>query len=328
MLVRYDPIDKPLYEVGPGLKPLGADLGQGEFDQKIFQIDDLFEASRQNKISCLKEDPAKYHLTHQLTSEIEHTSSLFMVRRLAAEYPQHFTLTRQDELIQLQCHLTKDTIELRENGQFFSFQTKDEVLLSANLHIGSAMHALALQVQEDFALCRQAQERDFLCALHICAPSHWSPEVKIGQSFFQVHAPVPGIEKLNRSASQMVQAMIHKGPFVRFVWSFVTDERLNHHPQPPPGWDLAEWKGRSFHLQNDPPFFLRVERQTTFGFPELNFAFFSIRISFWSANEIRADEQKRQNLLGALHSMSPESRRYKGVENCFSELTAWLKEVK
>ncbi len=326
MLVRYDPIEKPLYEVGPGLKPLGHDLGQGSFDHQIFQIDDLFPISRQNKIDCLRENSKKYHLTDQLTPEIERAFVLFLIERLSQESPQHFTVHNFDHEIQLRCHLTSDLITVDPNGHFLSFRTRDEKIISAGIKIETALDAFALQIQEDLALCRVQGEHDSLCALHVCSPSHWSPEEKIGKSFVEIHAPVPGIEKLNRTASQMVQAMIHKGPFVRFVWSFVTDRRLNHHPDAPPAWDPTEWKGRSFQIEKDPPFHLRVERQTTFGFPHLNFALFTIRVSFWDGNEIRMNEKKCQNLLGVLHSMSPASRRYKGVADCFAELIAWLEK--
>lgn len=327
MLVRYDPIDKPVYEVGPGLKPLGSDLGHGAFDQKHFQIDDLFATSRENKIACLKENPRKYHLVSECTAEIEQTFALFMIQRLPQEYPEHFTLNRNEIRLQLQCHLTKETIELTPEGSFRQFHSQDELLLKSQIQIKTAMDAFALQVQEDFALCRQTEDRDFLCALHVCAPSHWSPAQKIGQSFFQVHAPVPGIEKLNRSANQMVQAMIQKGPFVRFVWSFVTDQRLNHHPEAAPGWDQQEWKGRHFQIDSHPPFYLRIERQTTVGFPQHQFALFTIRISFWGGDEIRANKDRQKNLLGAIHSMSAASRQYKGIESCFQELVDWLEAL-
>ena len=128
-----------------------------------------------------------------------------------------------------------------------------------------------------------------------------------------------------RTSNAIVDAMIHKGPFVRFVWSFVTDTRLNHHPEAPPGVDPVFWKGRSFDANKEEPFYLRVERQVVYGLPEISSSVFTIRLSFWRASEICADPLKRQMLLGALESMTPESRQYKGVASCFDPLTKMLR---
>jgi hypothetical protein len=106
----------------------------------------------------------------------------------------------------------------------------------------------------------------------------------------------------------------------------VTDQRLNHHPQAPPDQDPQTWKGRSFDADQANPFFLRIERQITWGLPEAQASLFTIKLSFWSGLEIRADASKRDLLLGALESMSPATRRYKGVDACFDELTEWLRQ--
>lgn len=118
--------------------------------------------------------------------------------------------------------------------------------------------------------------------------------------------------------------MITKGPFVRFVWSFVTDTRLNHHIIAPEGIDQDEWKGRSFNIESPEPFYFRMERQVTYGFPEIQASLFTIRLHFIPGSEIKADEKMRTQLLSALYSMTPESRVYKGVAHCFEPLTQYL----
>ncbi len=322
MRIRYFPIEKNLYEVSPGLRPLGTDLGWGRFDGCFFQIDDSFPEARSNKIACRKEDVEKYFVTKDLSTETHASIVRFMMCRLPQEYPEKFRLEEAPDRQILHCSHTGDRLEVNAAGDLLHFSSPEDV----GPEVRDAIDALQLQVQEDIALTSRSAGKNWLSLLHLCSPSHWSARDKIGLPFTAVHMPIPGIDRVNRVADQLVDVMIHKGPFVRFVWSFVTDERLNHHPDAPPGVDPLVWKGRSFHSGANPPFYLRVERQVLFGLPEVESSLFGIRISFWSGQEIKDDGNKRQQLLGALRSMTPESRVYKGVAPCFEELVAWLEK--
>jgi len=189
----------------------------------------------------------------------------------------------------------------------------------------SAFDALCSQVQEDIAVMRMdSTGRDWLAAIHLCAPGHWSAGDKIGKNFFSIHAPVAEVERMNRAASALVDAMIRKGPYVRFVWGFSTDLRLNHHPEPPPGADPKTWKGRTFDASAASPFLLRVERQVTWGLPEVNAAIFTIRVYYVDGNEIKANPAERALLRSGLLSMTENSRRYKGLDKCMDEVLIWL----
>jgi hypothetical protein len=112
---------------------------------------------------------------------------------------------------------------------------------------------------------------------------------------------------------------------VRFVWGVETDARLNHHPEPPPGVSESDWQGRAFGTPEAPsPFFLRVERQALWGLPEVSTTVFTIRVSFIEGQEILAHPEERARLRAALLSMSPEARRYKGVDAGIGALLAAL----
>jgi hypothetical protein len=50
--VRYFPIDKGVYEVAPGLRPLGANFGNGMADGWIFQLDSEWPRYRENILEC------------------------------------------------------------------------------------------------------------------------------------------------------------------------------------------------------------------------------------------------------------------------------------
>jgi len=312
----YFPIEKGLYEVAPGLRPLKWDFKNGDIDSKVFQIAQDFSNQRENKEACLLERTSKYVCTENLHPKTESKISQFIIQQLCEEHPEHFSF--QDR--KLNCQLTGEVIEVDAEFKLVKFHSPKN-----QLPLHRTLDALALQFSEDIAITqRNEKEEDWLSYLNLCSPSHWAAEDKIGLSFVSVHVPIPGIERILKNAKGMVEAMIAKGPFQRFIWSFVTDTRLNHHPVPPTGWEADKWKGRSFDLTQEEPFYLRIERQTTFGQPEVNASLFTIRIYFIPASQIKADPHLKSQLVSALESMTPESRIYKGVAPCFDELIYFL----
>ncbi len=316
---RYFPIEKGVYEVAPGLRTLGQDLGNGEADQKVFQLDTEFPRFRESKLACRAERLNKYYLESEFSPSDSAATCSLIVERLTAEYPEHFQLTtRPDGTHMLECGLTFERLELDASMGLVS---------SSGVQYASAFDALASQVQEDLAVTRVEGERNWLAAIHLCSPSHWAAEDKIGKSFIDIHKPVPGIEKVNQASKALIDATIHKGPYVRFVWGFATDDRPNHHPVPPPGAEPVAWGGRSFSRERaGSPFLLRVERQVLVGLPRISASLFTIRVSFVDGEEIRRDPRERKLLRDGLLSMTPESRAYKGVAGCMDELLAWLEK--
>jgi hypothetical protein len=317
---RYFPIEKGVYEVAPGLKSLGTPMGNGAADSKMFQLDENFPIYRANKLAGRQERLSKYFVTHDYSADVSTAVNRFLVRRLCEESPEWFSWQERQDGGVLVCGLTNEAIELDSSYELKSVHGPA---------YACALDALCSQFQEDLAICsKRADGFDWLSALHLFSPSHWAAEDKIGKTFFQVHAPIPGIEKINRSAAALVDAMIYKGPYVRFVWGFGTDDRLNHHPHAPPGWDAAEWKGRSFRpeavAEGKSPFILRYERQVIHGLPEVSAAVFTIRVYFMGGEEIRRNPRERELLRSGLLSMNEESRGYKGVAQCMDQVIAWL----
>ena len=99
-----------------------------------------------------------------------------------------------------------------------------------------------------------------------------------------------------------MQAMMEKGPFVRFAWGMSTDRRLNHHPPPPPGVDAAAWHGRNFNADR-PALYMRVERQVLSPFSQLDASFFAIRPYFYDCAQL--DLEQRNLLADALQAGRP-----------------------
>jgi hypothetical protein len=157
-------------------------------------------------------------------------------------------------------------------------------------------------LQEDaVVLHRDAQGRDASIMIHVCFPSGWRPERILGASFASIHVPVPDFVDDPRAASSMADAMIERGPYVRFVWALYGDDVLDHHPEDGGRipWPEAN-KG-----------FLRVERQITVPFPDVDASLFLIRTYLRPFTAL--DPEQRDILVRAIECMPEPIRRYKGV---------------
>ena len=179
-----------------------------------------------------------------------------------------------------------------------------------------ALDFLAMNVQEDLSvLARRPGGGDFLAAIHVLLPEKWNPLDKVGRSFAEVHAPVAGRGPMIATAPKLIDAVISRGPFVRFVWGVTPSGRLDHHPDLPPEAELS----------TDPAgFFLRVERQTLHGFPARDGALFTIRTYLYPLAGLLETAEMAGALAAGLRSMTPEQAGYKGPGHSRAALLDWL----
>lgn len=157
---------------------------------------------------------------------------------------------------------------------------------------------IAKETPEDFLIHRIDGEKDWLSSAHLCFASHWKPEDKIGKSFEEIHQPVP----MNlKNSGKLIRAAVSAGIFERFVWSVVHDEKYNFHPRLP----------YSKFDPSNPKVLVKVERQVTVAFPENEFCLFVLRQYL-----IKEDQLDKPLLADVIDKMTPEQKRYKGLEDC------------
>jgi hypothetical protein len=156
---------------------------------------------------------------------------------------------------------------------------------------------IAKEIDEDLMIHRIDGEKDYTSSIHVCFPSHWYPENKIGRSFKETHSVVP--MNLNNS-KKLVEAIINGGIFERFVWSIIYEKKYNFHP---------DKKHKEFDILN-PQVLIKVERQVTVGFPEHNFCLFILRQYLIEEKHI-----DKKLLSDSIRGMTPEQRSYKSLEN-------------
>ena len=293
--------------MGPGLHDFGEDFGNPHLDSCVFQ----FAAQNEDleaKKSSRAEDLAKYFPRLEEKSYLEDTWAQWMLQRLATEWPARFSITRTDKSLRIQCG--SDYLECDLKGQ----------LLSSSMEAISSLDGLSCFVNEDFAIWDLSGEQDAMTALHICLPNHWSPASKLGKSFAQVHRPVAGMDYRDQG-NRMGLHMLEQEPVVRFASGLSTDDRYNHHPMPPHGEDVVEWKGRDFDPAS-PSLFMRTERQVLWPDKVTRSIFFTIRTYFYDVKSLERDQISA--VKDAVLSMSDQQLRYKGLFKQKNEVLSYL----
>lgn len=322
---RYFPPRSGRYEVKTGLHALGTDFGNGTRDGQVFQLDNRFPAYRAAKVAARTERLDKYFARLPGTADLERAASRWVLETLVHEHPREFAAHRNPAgATCLDCRLTGESLYFDSAGDLHGAEATGPDAPP----YASTLDALAMQVQEDIALLTpDAAGRYRLVLLHLCLPNHWAAEDKLGSDFAAMHAPVPDMNHINRSADTLLERIGQgAGPFVRFAWGIATDDRLNHHPEAPLGTEAARWQGRRFDPAR-PRAWLRVERQVLAGIDarsDIRPVLFTIRTYHYPLAELADDDARREALMGAVRSMSEAALAYKGLEADRDALLAWL----
>lgn len=251
-----------------GLFRLGHDFGNGEADGHFLQRDKLAPRYRKEKEKILAAAPRRLQAKDDPAAQALQQKAVAWMRR--------------------QLHI--------EHGLAPELGATDTP--SARL---DEFRRLSLVLQEDFALLQESTDgKEELVLLSVCFPSGWRPEALLGQGFDRIHAPIPEFGHLKAKSRQIVQAMIHRGPYVRFAWSLTADARLDHHPDQAP---RDPWTENSTG-------YLRVERQVTVPFPDLRGSLFLIRTYLYALEELSAEQ--RDILFEVTESLPDSIKSYKG----------------
>ena len=180
---------------------------------------------------------------------------------------------------------------------------------------------VALVVQEDLVVLRHDPAPVIMEAMHVLFPSAWNPAHKVGRSFAEVHAPVVHNEQLVAAGEELMRAVVHRGPFIRWAWGLHRDGDLCHHPV--------------LHTQPDEPVaptpeqaaaatWLRIERQTFIPMPDIGRAVFTIRTFVEPLSDLANDPHGCGALADAIAGMSDEALVYKGLVQRRDPLVTWL----
>jgi hypothetical protein len=173
--------------------------------------------------------------------------------------------------------------------------------------------ALAMSLQEDLVLMEQGVDGVARAALlQVDFPSAWDPAAKVGQDFHGLHAPVADNAALQAAAARLANALVDKGPFVRWVWTVTTH----------PGWRVWPPAAPQVRPEASSPLYFRLERQSTMPLGE-GYALFLIRVQVRPLDQVLAPPGRLELLQASLRSMSDAMVRYKNLEPLRDRLLRW-----
>ncbi|TDE86660.1 MULTISPECIES: heme-dependent oxidative N-demethylase family protein [Deinococcus] len=320
----YRPFLSGRYLVSAGLYRLGTQpipwREDGQSEGHIFALDRDYPRFVASKVAAHRRALHEYAGEAGLTPELREAALACIARTLAAESDGMMTWdgrTFRNLALGWAADLDPRRGSVEALGRFAA-PLADLVAVVTPVN---ALDFLGLNAPEDLALIARDPRtgRDWLAAAHVLSPGHWDPRDKLGRDFVAVHTPVAGSGPMNATAPRLVEAMMTRGPFVRFAWGVAMGDRLDHHPAAPPDAD------RAASTRFDPDgAFLRVERQTLTGFPAAQGALFTIRPYTYPLREAVANPDHARALAAALRGMTPEQVAYKGLGTLLPDLLAWL----
>ncbi|GMA14825.1 DUF3445 domain-containing protein [Deinococcus metallilatus] len=322
--VLYRPFLSGRYAVSAGLYRLGVQpvpwVGEGVVETHTFALDREYPRFVASKVAAHRRALHEYAGEAGLTPDLREEALTFIARTLAAESDGGMTWdgrTFRNAALGWAADLDPRRGSVEALARFAA-PLADLVMEVTPVN---ALDFLGLNAPEDLALVARDPRtgQDWLAAAHVLSPQHWDPRDKLGRDFVAVHTPVAGSGPMNATAPRLVDAVITRGPFVRFAWGVAMSDRLDHHPAAPPDAD------RAGSTRFDPDgAFLRVERQTLTGFPAAHGALFTIRPSTSPLREAVANPAHAAALAAALRTMTPEQVTYKGLDGLLPDLLAWL----
>lgn len=162
-----------------------------------------------------------------------------------------------------------------------------------------------------------------LVAGSLCFPAMWSLPEKLGQSFEQIHAPVPHFaEKIGRSSQLLLERLKAAHPVTRTNWGMYPTPRLDLTPDTLPEWQhLAD----AIDAENaGERVFLRLERQTLTRLPSTRGILFTIHTWVGSVAEQLQAPGRAERLHGVLSTVPADTQRYKRLEPFRDALLTWL----
>lgn len=304
----YFPVSKHDFSFTAGLKLIDTK------SQSIFQIDEQYTKYITQKNTNRELNFHQYVCEKDLDSQIKRATIHFILNRLKQEWAEYFSVEDLNTKLKITNHLTDETLLLEKQNL--------HLLKSTIRQYADSLDAIMSQLQEDLGIVIVQNTNDYVAYLHLNFPNFWAAGDKIGNSFLQAHAPVPNMEKINQSHQALNNTLCSLGPFERFTWGLSGNTELNQHPSL--GNNTRELK-QAIGEQDLSKLYLRVERQVTVPFKDLNFYLFFIRTYFNNLSSASSDELKR--LIHSLETMPDSTAKYKGIEEYRLELVRLLRQA-
>ena len=289
---------------------------------QIFEIDDRWNMYRQAKLTGREERKEKYYQKRSPEGNIQPILQ-YIIDKLTTEYPDDFQLNEANDKLYLKCQKSQETLIMEKDLSLI--KVYDPKMPKIKVPYVDTFDALSMQVPEDMVIHKYDfdTDEDYTTHVHLFHPNGWSAEGAIGQSFGAIHDHVKNADGKHviRTPSKMVKHLVSMTePIQRLAAiSFRTDTYLNRHPDVP---DALRHK--PFNRQTNANLFMRFERQTVTGFPELGCFLFTIKTYFVDCDN--KDVVKRDKIIKSFENVSPDAYARPFLNEHREEVLKWLKD--
>lgn len=252
-------------------------------------------------------------------------SDVYKMQIGAGPIPEGRGILEPDELLEEEVALKRACFAARDDYYFLALPGSEAAQQEAALYLTqgqeSDLRRLGDRVQEDLLVLTLQEPQVPLVAGHLCFPNAWSLDEKLGRSFLEIHAPVPGFAESIGTASQKLMERLKPGrPVERLNWAIKATAQLDL-TNPWAVWE-AEQKALVTAENAGARCYLRVERQTLSLLPETKSVLFTLH-TYVQAMETLTSLQL-QRVRGVVATCPDEMLAYKGIAPFAAPLRAWL----
>jgi len=203
---------------------------------------------------------------------------------------------------------SKDSIYIKSTNDLYDLnQFKNPIELAS------------LLVQEDLVLMSSKENKFYLEAASLSAPSHWSLTEKFSKSLMNLHDGVPGYkEDIGKRVDEIFNKLPTERILERYNWSIYDDPKLFQPVHSKPFVEFRETIPNRL--------FLRVERQTIRKLPKYGSILFTIRVHVDPIESILSDKHSLESLKMAVENLSEPMKEYKSINQFEKILLDWLED--
>jgi hypothetical protein len=300
-LLPYFTLAQTAHRLAVGARPLG--------EGPIVELDaDTYAEELALKEELLQALHAYYFQAGPGTEAAQWEALALILDDLQRSHPTLFSLVQSGDVCTWRNELT---------GCVTSFCSGDARTLPC-----APLDWVGREVQEDLLLL-EGEDPFPLVAGQLCFPNRWSLDEKMGQSFLEIHGPVPGfMAEIGRASSLLLARLKPLRPVWRYNWSLTIGGELDFSTRL---YDQLQARVAEVTAANCGELcYMRAERQTLTRLPQTGAILFTVHTYRTPVGVMAADPLWVQRFGEILEEATPEFLAYKGVTPVLGSLRAYL----
>lgn len=301
-MLPYYTLTAHAHRLALGARPLGAG--------PLIEIDPTaYSEEVALKAAILATDHAYYYQALAQSAAAQWEALALILQDLCRHYPDSLGLACTGDIWEWHNDLL---------GASWQFRYGDDSTLPL-----APLDWIGRQVQEDLLLLDGSSADCPLIAGQLCFANRWSLEEKMGRSFLDIHAPVPGFgEQIGRSSNLLLERLKPDRPVWRYNWSLVLGGELDLSTKV---YAAVQARMPVVTAANcGSVCYFRTERQTLARLPQTGAVLFTVHTYRTPLDTLAHDAAWARRFLAVLDETAPALLAYKGVTPVEEALRGYL----